>query len=107
MKFFIAITLIVFSLSISASEFQCFSYHDSKQLLANSDNGTIIIKDRFGNELELIINSKITMNILTTTPETFELQFLQLDQVVLHILREVETIKAIYGNDDSFHCRIQ
>lgn len=58
MKSFI---LLTFSSVIIAADYQCFSYHPGMQVLANFDTGEIVIKDRFGNELDVITESTINI----------------------------------------------
>jgi hypothetical protein len=105
MKSMIAAALMLFSLRAMAADYQCFSYNTYKQILANTDTGTVIVKDRFGNELDVIGESTTNIRILATVPETVEVQFIKNDQVVVHIQEQGEFIHAVYGDDESFHCR--
>lgn len=106
MKIVMSALFMTLSLSTMAADYQCFSYNTYKQILANSDTGTIIVKDRFGNELDVILEASTNIRILATTPETVEVQFIKNDDTVLILQEQGESIRAVYDVDDSFYCRI-
>ena len=98
---------MMISFSAMAADYQCFSYQTGKQVLANSDTGMIIIKDRFGNELDVISETATNIKILATIPETLEVQFVKNDEAVVIILEQGEFIRAVFEADDSFYCRVK
>ena len=106
MKQLIFAAFMMISLSVSATDYQCFSYNTYEQMRANSDTGTIIIKDRFGNELDTILKAATNFRILSTVPVTLQLQFMKHNKIILHIEEQGEFIRAIYGDDESYHCRV-
>lgn len=106
MKIVMSALLMMLSLSTMAADYQCFSYNTHKQFLANSDTGTIIVKDRFGNELDVILGASSNIRILATVPETVEVQFIKNDETVAIIQEQGESIRAVYDADESFHCRL-
>ena len=106
MKLIIAVTIWMISFSSMATDYQCFSYNTYQQMHANSDTGTIIIKDRFGNELDMILKATTMFRILSTVPETLELQFKKHEKIVLLIKEQGELIHAVYDDDESYRCRV-
>lgn len=107
MKSFIAGILLTFSSVIMAVDYQCFSYHTGMQVLANSDIGEIVIKDRFGNELDVITDSTTNIRILATIPETTQVLFVKDNDIVVIIHEQGDSIRGVYGSDDSYQCRIR
>lgn len=107
MKSFIAGVFLTFSSVIIAADYQCFSYHTGMQVLANSDTGEIVIKDRFGNELDIITNSTINITTLATIPETTQVLFVKDNDIVVIIHEQGDLIRGVYGADDSYQCRIR
>ena len=106
MKSFIVGILLTFSSILMAADYQCFSYNTGKQVLANSDTGVIIVKDRFGNELDVITDSTTNIRILATIPETTQLFFMKDNDVVVIIQEQGSSINGVYENDDSYKCRL-
>jgi hypothetical protein len=107
MKSIQAILLLTFSSVIMAADYQCFSYNSGMQVLANSDTGEIVIKDRFGNELDVITNSTTNIRILATIPETTEVLFVKNNDIVVIIQEQGDLIHGVYGVDDSYQCRMR
>lgn len=107
MKSFIAFILLAFSSLVMAADYQCFSYNTGMQVLANSDSGEIVIKDRFGNELDVINQATMNIRILATIPETVEVFFMKGDDTVMIIREQGEIIHGVYEADDSYQCRIR
>jgi hypothetical protein len=98
--------LFIFSSFSMAMDYQCFSYQTGMQLLANSDTGLILIKDRFGNELDTIINSTTKTRVLATIPETTQVFFVKNNETVVIIQEQGDSIRGVFGVDDSFQCRL-
>ena len=103
------VVAIMFSITTTAmaSSYQCFSYQTGKQVLANSDTGLIILKDRFGNELDVIEEATLNIRILATIPETTELLFVKENDTVMIIQEQGDYIRGVFGVDDSYQCRIR
>lgn len=106
MKSFIAAILLTFSSVLMAADYQCFSYQTAMQVLANSDTGLIVIKDRFGNKLDVITDSTTNIRILATIPETTQVLFVKDNDTVVIVQEQGESIRGVYGADDSYRCRL-
>lgn len=107
MKSLIAGILLTFSSVLMASDYQCFSYNTGMQMLANSDTGEIVIKDRFGNELDVITDSTTNIRILATIPETTQVLFVKDNDTIVIIQEQGDSIRGVYGVDDSYQCHIR
>jgi hypothetical protein len=107
MKSIQALLLLTFSSVIMAADYQCFSYNTGMQVLANPDTGEIVIKDRFGNELDVITGLTTNVSILATTPETTQVLFVKDNDIVVIIHEQGDLIRGVYGVDDSYQCRIR
>jgi len=106
-KSFATFILLTFSSALMAADYQCISYNTGMQVLANSDTGVIVVKDRFGNELDVITESTTNIRILATIPETTQLIFMKDSDIVVIIQEQGESIRAVYGVDDSYKCRLK
>jgi len=104
-KSFAVFILLTFSTVVMASDYQCFSYNTGKQVIANSDTGLIVVKDRFGNELDVILDAGTSISVLSTYPETTQVLFEKDNDIVLIIQQQGESIQATYADDNSFRCR--
>lgn len=107
MKSIMAGILLTFSSMIMAADYQCFSYNTGMQVLANSDTGEIVIKDRFGNELDVITDSTTNIRILATIPETTQVLFVKDNDTIVIIQEQGDFIRGVYGVDDSYQCRMR
>lgn len=106
MKTVVAFILLTLSTALFAADYQCFSYQTGKQVRANSDTGEIVIKDRFGNELDVINEAQLNIRILATVPETVETHFVVENDTVLILQEQGEFIRGVFESDDSLQCRI-
>lgn len=107
MKSFATFILLTFSSALMAADYQCFSYNTGMQVIANSDTGVIVVKDRFGNELDVITESTTNIRILATIPETTQLMFMKDSDIVVIIQEQGDSIHAVYGDDESYKCRLK
>lgn len=105
MKSLVAFILLTLSSVSFSAEYQCFSYQTGKQVIANSDTGVIILKDRFGNELDVIDDVTMNIRILATIPETTEVLFVKENDTVMVIQEQGEFIRGVFSDDESYRCR--
>ncbi len=87
-------------------DYQCRSYNHGTMIFTNTRLQEVIVKDRFGNELEIISFDRTESIILMTEPETLVITFSQEATPFLKVSKQADKISAEFDGDASFQCMI-
>lgn len=106
MKTFIALFLSLISLNLWAGDFQCRSYNRGTMIFTSARTQEVVIKDRFGNELEVVAYDRKEKITLMTEPTTEVTTFSQSETSFLKVYQQGDKISAAYDGDESFQCLV-
>lgn len=105
MKAVLVTLLLAGAFSANASVFQCRSQKTALVLVASTSKREITLKDRFGNELDVLDEVESKTITLMTEPVTEETVFIRWGETVLVVSEQAGRVSAEYMDDSSFQCK--
>lgn len=105
MKALIALIIILAGFEAeAASVYMCRSYNTGSIVVVDLNTHYVIIKDRFGNELDALDEVNAEIRTMDTTPASTEILLTRKDEFVFKIVEQGATINGETKEDNSFQC---